>query len=302
MVTDQPAISLNQSADLPHRRLCSGFTLIELLVVIAIIAILVALLLPAVQQAREAARRISCLNNLRQISLALHNYESLHRSFPIGCLECRPPGFPPPPGFRFRRISWNVYLLPQLDQQPVYSLFDFDYPFFALENLPAGSTSIPSFLCPSAYQGNRPGPTSGDVNGNGNVDPGDYLAWTDYGGMFGVSFNTPQTLPEHEGMMLYERVVRARDVTDGLSNTMIVGECAGRGHNDQSHWANGQNLFDQRFDNPINKTRNNELFSDHTGGVNVAFADGRARFLSQSIDQNVLNALLTRAGGEVIDF
>ena len=277
-----------------------GFTLIELLVVIAIIAILVALLLPAVQQAREAARRMSCLNNLRQIALALHNYESQHRCFPIGCLECVPPSFPPPPSFGARQLAWSIYILPQIEQKNVYDLFDFNESFRSLDNyVPAGAV-ISTYLCPSAWQGDRPGSTSGDVNGNGLVDPGDGLAWTDYGGLFGSSHNTPTILPEHEGMLLYDRITRVRDVTDGLSNTLIVGECSGRGNALQAHWANGQNLFDQRFDNPINTTRNNELFSDHPGGCNVAFSDGRARFLSETMDQGILNGLMTRAGGEVL--
>jgi prepilin-type N-terminal cleavage/methylation domain-containing protein/prepilin-type processing-associated H-X9-DG protein len=277
-----------------------AFTLIELLVVIAIIAVLMALLLPAVQQVRESARRMSCLNNLKQISLALHNYESQHRSFPIGCMECVPPSFPPPPTFKARQIAWNVYILPQLEQNSVFDLFDFNASFRAVANQAAAGVQLSVFLCPSAWQGARAGPSSGDVNGNGVFDPGDGLAWTDYGGLFGVSHNTPSILPQHEGMMIYDRAIRMRDVTDGLSNTLAVGECAGRGNAQQSHWANGQNLFDQRFDNPINVTRDNELFSDHTGGVNVAFADGSARFLSESIDQDTLNGLLTRSGGEVL--
>lgn len=274
--------------------------MIELLVVIAIIAILIALLLPAVQQVRESARRMSCLNNLKQIALAMHNYESQHRCFPIGCLECLPPSFPPPPTFKARQISWNVYILPQLEQGAVFDLFDFNLAFRAAGNQAAASVPLSVFLCPSAWQGERPGPDSGDVNGNGAFDPGDGLAWTDYGGLFGVSHNTPSILPQHEGMMIYDRVVRMRDVTDGLSNTLVVGECSGRGNAQQSHWANGQNLFDQRFDLPINITRDNELFSDHSGGVNVAFADGSARFLGESLDQNTLNGLLTRSGGEVL--
>lgn len=277
-----------------------AFTLIELLVVIAIIAILIALLLPAVQQVREAARRMSCLSNLKQIALALHNYESQHRCFPIGCMECVPPSFPPPPTFRARQIAWNAYILPQLEQANVYNLFDFNAAFRAAGNQAAAGTPLSVFLCPSAWQGDRPGPDSGDVNGNGAFDPGDGLAWTDYGGLFGVSHDTPTILPEHEGMMIYDRVVRMRDVTDGLSNTLAIGECTGRGNALQAHWANGQNLFDQRHDLPINITRDNELYSDHTGGVNVALADGSARFLGESIDQSILIGLLTRSGGEVI--
>lgn len=277
-----------------------AFSLIELLVTIAVISILIALLLPAVQQARESARRMSCLNNLKQIALALHNYESQHRSFPIGCFECIPASFPPPSTYKARQISWNVYLLPFLEQSAVYQEFDFDHSFRSIENQLSANTPLNVFLCPSAHQTDRPGSTSGDRNANGMFDPGDNLAWTDYGGLFGVSHNTPTILPEHKGILLYDVIVRMRDVTDGLSNTMVVGECTGRGHALQAHWANGQNLFDQRFDNPINITRNNELFSDHSGGVNVTFSDGHAQFISESINQQTLNGLLTKSGGEVL--
>ncbi|MFH5804027.1 DUF1559 domain-containing protein [Alienimonas sp. DA493] len=277
-----------------------GFTLIELLVVIAVIALLVSLLLPAVQQAREAARRTACFNNLKQIALGLHNYESLHRSFPIGCDGCSLPSLPPPPGFRMKRIAWGVPLLPFLDAGPVAERFDTTLPHDVAANVEAAGTRLPTFLCPSADQTDRPGPTTGDRDGDGEHDPGDGLAWTDYGGLYGVSFNTPRILPEHEGVMLYDRVVTVAAVRDGLSNTAVIGECAGRGLAYDGQWANGHNLFDQRFDQPVNVTRNNELFSDHASGVNVARGDGSAHFVSESTDQQVLNALLTRAGGEVV--
>lgn len=276
-----------------------GFTLVELLVVIAIITILVGLLLPAVQAAREAARRVSCFNNLRQLALALHNYESSHRSFPMGCKGCRPPTFPPPADFRYLRTSWNTSLLFQLEQSAVFSAYDFNSPFFAAENREPASTVLSVFLCPSTATTRRTGPTSGDVNGNGQWNPGDDLAWTDYGGLYGVSFDVPQTRAEHEGMMLYDRVVRLRDVLDGTSNTAVIGECTGRDQTQDSQWANGNNLFDHRFNRPPNHSQDNELFSDHPGGVNMAFADGHAKFLSENIDLSVLQALLTRAGGEV---
>ena len=279
-----------------------GFTLIELLAVIAVIAVLVALLLPAVQQAREAARRAACLNNLHQVALAIHNYESLHRTLPIGCDGCRLTAFPPPPGFRLKRIAWTVGLLPFLDAGPVADRFDTDRPHDDAANLAAAGTVLPAFLCPSADTTDRPGPTTGDRNGNGRHDPGDGLAWTDYGGLYGVSFDTPAILPEHEGVLLYDRAIRTAQVRDGLTQTAAVGECTGRGLKFQSEWANGHNLFDHRFNSPVNRSRNNELYSDHPGGVHVAFCDGHAGFLSESLDQDVLNALLTRAGGELVSF
>lgn len=276
----------------------SAFSLVELLVVIAIVGILLGLLLPAVQAAREAARKIQCFNNLKQIALAIHNYEAAFGCFPVGCVGCRPARFPPPAGFRYLRNSWNALILPQLEQGQVHARFDFGASFREASNRQAAGSVLPVFLCPSTATTTRSGPTSGDINGNGVWDPGDDLAWTDYGGLYGVSHNGPY-LPEHEGMMLYDIRVQFRDVRDGTSHTAVIGECTGRDHTAQSEWADGFNLFDQRFDNPINGSQNNELFSDHPGGVNTAFADGHAQSLSAQIDQSVLNALLTKAGGEV---
>jgi len=274
-----------------------GFTLIELLVVIAIIAVLVALLLPAVQQAREAARRTQCRNNMRQIGIALHHYESTSRRLPIGCQGCM---FQPIPGFQYKRTSWNTSLLPYLDQQPLFDSYDFGSSFNSPANRFAGGAVLSVYLCPSTASPNRQGDTTGDRNGNGAWDPGDDLAYTDYGGLYGVSFDEPVILPTHEGVMLYERALSVAQIPDGLSNTAAVGECTGRGASAQSEWSDGHNVFDQRFNNRINTTRNNELFSDHVGGAHVVFCDGHVRFLSQSIDQGTLIGLLTRAGGEVL--
>jgi prepilin-type N-terminal cleavage/methylation domain-containing protein/prepilin-type processing-associated H-X9-DG protein len=276
----------------------SGHSLIELLVVLAVIGVLVAVLMPAVAQVRESSRRVWCGNNLRQIALGLAAYESQFRAFPPGCLECQPARFPPPPGFTFKRISWNALVLPHLEQHPTHARFHFDLPFYVAENLPAARTVIPTFLCPSTATTQRIGDTTGDRNGNGRWDPGDNLAYTDYGGLFGVSFDERRVLPEHEGVMLYDRVIRAADIRDGLSQTASVGECTGRDHRQQSEWANGHNLFDQRYNIPINRTQDNELFSDHPNGCHVALCDGHIAFLSDRIDQRVLNALLTRAGSE----
>jgi prepilin-type N-terminal cleavage/methylation domain-containing protein/prepilin-type processing-associated H-X9-DG protein len=277
----------------------NGFTIVELLVVLAITGVLIALILPAVQSAREAARGLSCLNNLRQIGLAIHNYEASHRTFPSGCVGCRPPSNVHPSTFSYRMFSWNCLILPYLEQENLHSKIDFSVGHFELRNLEAAGTELPVFLCPSMSTTKRKGPTTGDINGNGRWNRGDGLAWTDYGGLYGVSHNGP-FLREHEGVMLYDRRIGTRDILDGMTNTAVIGECTGRDHSADGEWANGFNLFDQRFNNPINRTQDNELFSDHPHGVNLAFADGHGQFVSENIDQAVLNALLTRAGNEIV--
>ncbi len=260
-----------------------GLTLIELLVVFAVVGVLVSLLLPALQSAREAARRRSCGENLHQIGLALQNYHAAQRTFPIGCRDNM--------GLQ---IAWSVPVLPLLEEVDVWRQFEPDQAYDSAANLDAGKTVVPVYLCPSTSRApHRTGLTSGDVNQNGRWDPGDDLAWTDYGGMFGVGDPTWEFM---NGVMLYDRAISAAEITDGLTRTMIVGEDSGRGSQLNGQWINGQNIFDQT--GRINRTRNNELFSDHPGGVQAAFCDGSVRFLSEHLDVSTLFALCTRSLGD----
>lgn len=276
-----------------RRRPRSGFSLVELLVVVAILALLVALLLPSVQSSREAARRAACQNNLRQLGIALCAHETASRAYPVGCLECdfrvRPPR---------RRISWMAYLLPFVEYADLADQLDWSASYHAQENLAVGSTVLPFLFCPSTSRTARTGPTTGDVNGNGRWDRGDDLAFTDYAGIFGVGHHTPEILPEHRGVMIYEVPTTVQQITDGLSHTAILGECTGRGAGEQSEWINGHNIFDQQYDLGINVTQDNELWSDHPGGVQLTFCDAHVRFIPESIDQQVLLALLTRQGND----
>lgn len=259
------------------RRACSaGFSLIELLVVITIIGVLVALLLPAVQAAREAARRISCSNNLHQIGLGLHGYHEVHGCFPPGGIEListTPSG---------RQYAWCAFILPFIEQGPLYDSIDFSRPYYADENLPAAKTPLAVFVCPSSSRA--------DTKLSGT------LGAADYGGIFGERITGPNNPPK--GVMLYDRAVTIAEISDGTSNTLAVAEDTEYG---KSQWINALNVFDQAF--AINAAPNieNDIRSRHPGGANGAFCDGSARFLAETMELEVLAAICTRAGGEIIN-
>jgi type II secretory pathway pseudopilin PulG len=178
--------------------------LVELLVVIAIIGILVGLMLPAVQAAREAARRMQCQNHLKQIGLALQNYHSAYRKLPPGGIEVRPQW----PGGK--QLAWSAFVLPFLEQSAVYSQIDFGRAFDDPANEAAGATIIPTYLCPSTPRMNPL---------NRGFGP------TDYGGIYGeriVSTNYPP-----RGVMIHDSAIRFRDILDGTTATLCVSEDAG---------------------------------------------------------------------------
>jgi prepilin-type N-terminal cleavage/methylation domain-containing protein len=265
-----------------------GFTLIELLVVITIIGILMSFLLPAVQAAREAARRMSCSNNLRQIGIGLHNYHLSHGSFPIGCSD-----------FNGRSIAWSVYLLPFIEQQNIHKLFHFDKYYDNPENSEATCWIIPTFLCPSAtrFADDRSGGMTVGKTSRENRAWNHEMGCTDYGGMYG--WHDAKTKTTDYGALIYNRPVTFEDIRDGTSNTIIVAEDTGRGWKHNGEWANGENVFQQ--EKPINVDSNNEMWSDHSGGVYAAFCDGAVHFLSESLDVTVIRALCGREEGEIVD-
>jgi prepilin-type N-terminal cleavage/methylation domain-containing protein len=216
------------------RRSRSGFTLIELLVVIAIIAILIALLLPAVQQAREAARRTQCRNQLKQLGLAVHNYESSFTCFPPGQIRV---SFATTP--RVRGWSLFVQLLPYMDQSPLYAGWDFANP---LANETNGNTArvIPVLVCPSATLRSNPyaksatvsyGMTSYGGNGGTQSHPPSAISGDGVFAGVGPTITTPPTLQYP--------IVRIRDVTDGTSSTWLLGERSHDDRNFDTFFANG---------------------------------------------------------------
>jgi len=298
---------MNSSTLRPRR----GFTLIELLVVIAIIAVLIALLLPAVQQAREAARRSQCINNLKQLGLALHTYHDSMNVFPPGWLgvQAAAPHMYGPSGF-----AWGSHILPYIDQAPLYGQINFNVSCIDPLNNTARQAVLNVFRCPSDSSDN-----TWQIAEEGN--PGNILATlptANYVGNFGsegyedicdaAPFPAAQCMSN--GMLFHNSSTRMRDFVDGASNTIFLGEHktnAAQGWH--STWVgvvpDGEEAVARVLavadHTPNHPAQHMEDFSSpHIGGVHTLFGDGRVRFLSQNIDANVFRGLATRAGGEVL--
>lgn len=321
-----------------HRR---AFTLIELLVVIAIIAVLIALLLPAVQQAREAARRTQCKNNLKQIGLALANYESSFGILPPGYVSGV--GTPDPrtgdsgPGW-----GWLAILLPYVDQTPLQQSLNWNLPCWDPANSTMVKTVVPMFLCPSATS---PAGTVGITDINLNVMNNIYFGRANY--VHNVGWNDIWSSPAStdytdpikgcNGVMFRNSGVRLRDVTDGLTNTVFVGERApyladavwpgvvpGSEHFSYNEFASsgtggpginydnagsyvGANSGPSIYEDPqIIHSPNwpgghtDQMYSQHVGGCHIMLGDGSVRFVSDSMDMRTFQWLCSRQGGEVI--
>lgn len=316
-----------------------GFTLIELLVVIAIIAILIGLLLPAVQKVREAANRSRCGNNLKQLGLALHNYHESAGKLPPGAQQDVYPQSTPGAGTVIRGTGWTVFVLPFIEYDNLYNLYNFDLAHNSAANgTNVGMAVVKTLYCPSGpspskyldpnagtlnnptthyYGVSGPGDlvdnTTNVVNGTTYVyrvgDANNNAAWSGNGML--------SQYREVAGSISTNRVVRLTDVTDGLTNTLMLAERSvnlpSGATNDYRSWIRGNSGgsgVTKCVTYPINSTLYNgssnfnhiSFGSQHSGGCFFALGDGSIRFIRASINLQVYKAAASIDSGEVFSF
>jgi prepilin-type N-terminal cleavage/methylation domain-containing protein len=312
-----------------------GFTLVELLVVIAIIGVLVGLLLPAVQSAREAARRSSCFNKMKQLGLAIHNYESQRQRFPVGAENAV---YPTPANgtATVRGTSWILRILPNLEEQAIYDRYDFSVGYNHANNTFVGQSTIQTLFCPSGpipdkYVDPNPAPVNGHKTTHyygvmgpaGLTNPTSIvIGGTQYDYTVGDAANN-QAWSAHgilshfrntSGSASTNRYVGFGDVIDGTSKTLMLAERSvqlPRGQNHYRSWIRGNTGGSGTTKNvtyPINSTNYNgsnnfnhiSFGSQHPSGCVVGMGDASVRYLQEDIDMGIYMGIASMDTGEPV--
>ena len=300
-----------------------GFTLVELLVVLAIIGILIGLLLPAVQAAREASRRMSCQNNLKQIGLALHNYEATFRVFPSGYLHKYGPRGTAMEEANHMGLSWGGAMLPQLEQTQIAEQFDYERPIWDPSNQAARELAVQVFLCPSDTFS-----SDAFVIRDENAISIEQYAASSYAANWGPadqSINLDDTPLESRGVFYRNSATRVSAIFDGLSNTLAFGERHNGPIPSSQPTSGGHTVFENAWSAAVRDVdeldddhghmvlfetqfRPNQIDGDdkglaapHEGLCQFALCDGSVRAITEHIDAAVYDALATRDGREVIE-
>jgi prepilin-type N-terminal cleavage/methylation domain-containing protein len=336
MARKQPAKALAPQKGLPRKTV--GFTLVELLVVIAIIGILVALLLPAVQAAREAARRAKCVNNIRQIGIAVQNYHDARKYYPQYHAAIPPAGmsasdYGANTGYKWAGPLWTITIMPYMEEQALYDSFDKTTTMTNLANLKWIQTTVAGYVCPSNETAGNPIFTDrlDGVGANPKVGLGLYYAVSmgptqmdscefcpDNHGVTGTKSdpknyccqgNNLGTSPQDNSTGFLGRsngIRKFKQITDGLSKTFLAGETMPEQCAYQAAFAPNFSLSGTEI--PLNTFKiclgtgcyhqGCGFKSAHPGGAHFVMVDASAQFIQESIDYEVYNGLATRAGGE----
>jgi prepilin-type N-terminal cleavage/methylation domain-containing protein len=293
-----------------------GFTLVELLVVIAIIGVLVALLLPAVQAAREAARRSQCSNNLKQVALALHNYHDVYLTMP-------PAGWTSGTAASFGRngLSWVTMVLPFFEQGNLHAQFDFSATSYINANRGPGITQLKTMICNSSRQVRNNNTGDDFTTASGAVEQ---TFTMHYYGVLGPKGTNPVSGTPYafsgpaghgqfadQGSMGWNKCLGLRDLLDGTSNTFLLGELSWENANCYRNWVRGlssatahpaaKNVLNGIGVTPYNGSNNfNDVSygSEHPGGCQFALGDASVRFVTKNMDIIAYRAAASRDGGE----
>lgn len=300
-----------------------GFTLVELLVVIAVIGVLVALLIPAIQSARETSRRAQCQGHLNQLGVGFGKYESAKKRWPAGKKWSGPPNDP-----ASYAMAWSSFILDTIEENTLSDSMNYKKPFTDPVNLPYTTTVIPIYLCPSTSDIEEHRTTDGHLVNLGGM-PGEGLACIDYLGISGPDKDSKNPITKKiygrqrgvligtKGLPLAVELIEpppitSAKITDGLAYTICVTECSGRGVSikngaiDAPHgaWASGSNV--SHTDGQVNGSKTpkvwfaEQIHADHPGGANVLKCDGSVGFLRNDVDKAVVRWMASRDGGEKI--